>query len=570
MPSSKTRNARELGIAAGVLLLCMLPLFFAFARFGYSSGHDVPFHLQSWQDASWQLRHGIYPQWDFTAAHGVGEPRFVFYPPISWLLGAVLSMVVGIPRTADAFIVAALLCCGLSMFLSLRRYVAAPAAVAAAVFFALNPYMLFNGLERSAFGELLASAWLPPLVVAAIDSRPRVRSVAVPFALLWLTNIPTAIIGSYLLLGIMCLRLLQFVFLQQRDGRSSQGESLRYASVCVLGAILGLLLTAFFLVPAIHQEHYVQLNTAFIEGQNYKDSFLLRHTPYSSRQVIHAVSLITAQLLGFFALLSGTLLYITRKNGSTQSQHRVVLLGLVVLAAVVTFLLLPMSSIAWQYVPELSVLQFPWRLLGVLTLLCSFALAMVLDTLRDKRFVLVAMALVLGWFLAITGQRQYWLYRDAPDQGQSREQVVAATEKRPTNEYTPIGADNTNLHEADKGYWLGDQLPQDFNGGPVDLPVRVLPKAEAPQHLQVNFPRPAVLVLNLRAYPSWRITSNGQPLPIDTRPDGRIALSLPAGISSLDVRWHRGVDEICGVFVSLLAVIAVWLIAKKQHEVNDR
>src|ERR1700742_2994029 len=189
MLPSKVRNARELAIAAGALLLCMLPLFVAFVRFGYSCGHDLPFHIQSWQDASWQLQHGIYPQWDITAARGVGEPRFVFYPPVSWLLGAVLSMAVPIPRTANVFIVVALLCCGLSMFFSLRRHVASYAAIAAAVFFALNPYMLFNGLERSAFGELLASAWLPPLAIAALESRPRLRSIALPFALLWLTNI---------------------------------------------------------------------------------------------------------------------------------------------------------------------------------------------------------------------------------------------------------------------------------------------------------------------------------------------------------------------------------------------
>src|ERR1700751_1460217 len=152
MLPSKVRNARELAIAAGVLLLCMLPLFVAFVRFVYSCGHDLPFHIQSWQEASWQLRHGIYPQWDITAARGVGEPRFVFYPTISWLLGAVLSLAVPIHRTTDFFIVVALLCCGLSMFLSLRRYVACSVAIAAAVVFALNPYMLFNGLERSAFG----------------------------------------------------------------------------------------------------------------------------------------------------------------------------------------------------------------------------------------------------------------------------------------------------------------------------------------------------------------------------------------------------------------------------------
>jgi len=544
----------------------MIPLFLAFARFGYSCGHDIPFHLQSWQDAASQLRHGIYPQWDITAAHGVGEPRFIFYPPISWLLGAVLSIVVGIPRSADAFVIVALLCCGLSMFLSLRRYVGVPVAIAAAVFFALNPYMLFNALERSAFGELLASAWLPLLAISAIQPRPRVRSIAVPFALLWLTNVPTAIIGSYLLLGIVCLRLVQGAFLQ-RDSNSDRGLSRRYLSVCVLGAVLGLLATGFFLVPALHQQHYVQLSAAFSEGLDYKDSFLLRHTPLSSRQVTHSVSWIAAELLGFFAVGSVAMVYLTKKLGSARNQRFGGLLALIVLAAVVTFLLLPPSSAVWAYAPELSVLQFPWRLLGVIAMLCSFLLAMLLDTVADKRIIPLLTAFVLGWLLAISGQRQYWLYPNAPDhEGLSREQVAAATERRPTNEYTPMGASNSSLNEADKGYWIGDQMPHNSSSTSADLQVQ--DESEAPQHLQVNLPRPEELVLNLRNYPSWEVTANGQHLPVDPRPDGRMSLSLPAGVSSLDVRWHRGVDEIGGLILSLLAASAIWMISRKEREIN--
>src|SRR3954453_21395757 len=62
---------------------------------GCSCGHDFDFHLVSWMEAANHLRHGkLHPQWAFSPAYNAGEPRFVFYPPLSWYLGALIALVV--------------------------------------------------------------------------------------------------------------------------------------------------------------------------------------------------------------------------------------------------------------------------------------------------------------------------------------------------------------------------------------------------------------------------------------------------------------------------------------------
>jgi uncharacterized membrane protein len=233
--------------ALPVILLPLLALIVVapLIAHGCSCGHDFEFHLQSWLDAAAQMRHGtLDPAWTVTAAWNAGEPRFLFYPPLSWLLGALLALTMPLSATPIVFTAIALLGSGTAMYLLARDYASPAVAFLASAVYVASPYMLFTAFERTAYGELLAAAWIPLLLRAALRERPGIAGIAVPTALLWLTNAPAAVIGIYTLTFIAVLRIAHALY--QRSRTTAQSLLIRFSA----GGALGLALAAFYLVPA--------------------------------------------------------------------------------------------------------------------------------------------------------------------------------------------------------------------------------------------------------------------------------------------------------------------------------
>src|SRR5690348_14467829 len=189
----------------GVALAIVAPFFWL----ANPSGHDIAFHASSWLDVAAQWKEGIlFPRWTEWANYGYGEPRFIFYPPISWILGGALIALVPIKAVVGAYVVLAQTLAGTSAYALVRRFASHGAALAGAACFAANPDALLIIYVRSDYAELLAIAFYPLLILAALQlcgllaeqETSGVKYVicfALSFAAVWLTNAPAAVIASY-------------------------------------------------------------------------------------------------------------------------------------------------------------------------------------------------------------------------------------------------------------------------------------------------------------------------------------------------------------------------------------
>lgn len=566
-------------------LLVILPLLLR----GPSCGHDLNFHLLSWQEAARSFAAGDpHPRWAITPAFNAGEPRFIFYPPLSWTLGALLTLAAAalaatfhlapapvFALTPVLYIWLALTLAGLAMLRLARRFVSPAAATLAATLYLANPYTLFTAYERSAFAELLAAALLPLLLSALLPLFDRqlthlsIPAVALPLSLLWLANAPSAVIGSYTLALLILLRLL---LLWRRPAAAALALPLCLRAIAA--ATLGLSLAAFYIVPAASERRWVQISMAVLAGLRPDDNTLFHHTPDAAHDaVLHTASLLAILLLSL-TLLASTFILSRRPKPLPDRHFAAVLLTL---ASLIALLLTPLSLPLWHHLPELAFLQFPWRLLALLAPVCALALAVALRNLHLRPAPLAFAALLLPAAIILpavhtfrqtcdlddTPQARFLLFHAASTNPAASPAADPAANQEPTDEYTPIDADNDALHPGNPPVRVLDPT------APDDLPAPSgLPSGPAPRSLTLTLLAPARVVFNLRAYPTWRILVNGR---VDqdriARNDGLLTLALPAGTAHIVLEQHTPPLERAADALSLfaLAILAPLVIRRRRR-----
>ena len=561
-----TARERRLALIFAVAGIAALPL----AWRGTSCGHDFDFHLETWMEVLRQWRQGVaYPHWAASANYGAGEPRFVFYPPLSWMLGALLSLVMPWVRVALVFTMVALAAMGATFFRMAREWMPEENAALAACLYVANPYVLFVAYERSAYGELLAGAWMPLLVLFALRAKPAMLGLAVVIAGLWLTNDPAAVMGCYAL-GVM---VAVAAIVERRwvlVGRAASGTA------------LGLGLAGFYLVPAVYEQKWVEIRRAIGEGMRVEDSFLFGHTGEAFHdQVLKSASWIAVVLLAT-TVVAAVLSYRTRRRGLWAP--------LVALAAVIAGLLLPFSDLLWRDVPEMRFLQFPWRWLLVLSLVLAALVGLTLrEGTRTRGANLLRVGAVVAVAVCVAGVAWVYFWQPCDDEDNVRAQTATFRDGgfEGTDEYTAAQADNDAIQrdlpqirvvksaDGDEGNDAAGANPEWQAGGPSSHPD-LLPSEVQIGRWNVEQMSATVrlegssgagfAVLRVMDYPAWRVTVNGA--AVNARPrrdDGLMAVPVAAGVSEIEVRYAATRDVWAGRILSLTAAI-LWLgLAARQR-----
>lgn len=568
-----------LAIILVAALLAMGPLLW---RGSSSLGNDLGFHFLSWIDARQGMSMGfLYPHWAYSPNFGAGEPRFVFYPPISWMAGAILGMLLPwsvVPLVLSILLLAAT---GLAVRALARETMAdGPATLAgcAAIFLG---YALFNVYKRCAFAEMAGGFWMPLLLLFALRRRNPSGNFwerafdgsAAPLALIvagiWLSNGPVGIMAAYLLAAVALVS-------------AGMEKSLVPVLRAAVGTILGMGLASLYLIPAIWERKWASIQLAFTLSHSVVENNWLFARHADPGMLSHDVFLIQVSLVAVAMLVvafaGGAIAWF---RGVVPGERRW-WLPLALIPPVVLFLLLPVSLPVWYGLPELRTLPFPWRWLVVLE--APMAICFASAAWFDRRALRIPMlaacaALFMGislaafpvWFVEGTSL-------EASIQKSVREDVGVLGQP----EYAPPGIrfplvdrivhsaclldsppDATLQSEASSApAWDGESASCNSSSWQEAMLIGDSSQSDAAPYMQEQKQIMGVaehagyLILRLRYYPAWGVKVNGIPVtPRAERERGLMAVPVPQGKVQVSVDWTTTGDVVAGRWVSASALL---------------
>jgi hypothetical protein len=539
-------------LAVGVSLTTSLLVIAPFFWRGNASGHDFGFHAASWLDVAGQWREGIFfPRWTEWANYGFGEPRFIFYPPLSWMLGAALSFVLPWNAVPGIFIVIAQAMAGLCSFALARRFLPVDAALFGAACYAANPYALLNLYMRSDFAELLACALMPLVVLTALQlselrrnrrgSLPRAMTFfAIAIAAVWISNAPAGVMASY---------SVAIIFAWAAVGEKSLRPLWRGAG----GLALGFGLTSFYLLPAAYEQRWVNITQALSSGLQPSDNFLYTMVNDPEHNVFNWIASSVAILLMVMTGIAGIAAHRSTTQEEEIGETRKLWRVLLVLSAAATILMIRPSAVFWEHLPKLRFMQFPWRWMAVLAVPYGYFLAAAVTRQRRVWLWGAVVIVIIGGTATFLVRSAWWDSEDIPV---LQEAIANDQGFEGTDEYDPAGDDHYNLPEKAPRVQI---LPADDSEARAPkAEVRIARWTAEEKELRVTSSEPLRVALRLLNYPAWTVQVNGKAVtPQRAETNAQMILSLSPGTQRITARFMRTPDRKLGIAVSLVAALTL-------------
>lgn len=386
------------------LVLTCFALYFLSPLFhtGVFNGQDLESHLERTASYSLALRDGQFPvRWAGNLNFGYGTPLFIYIYPLPTYFGAFLHTV-GI-NFQDGL----KMMLGVSFILSIVFFylwaveIFTPVvALLGALLYGIAPYHFLDLYVRGAVGEMLAFVFLPLVFLA-------IQKLLSKFSYKWV------LIGG-----------LSYAFLiLSHNGISFQFSPIIFfypfffkrkiffkEEIAILYMLLlGLLLSAFFWVPALLDMKY--LATLSIFENNYASNFpsliQLIYSHWGFGPMVNLPGGLSPQLgIVQTIILIASLSLLFMKG---QKRMLVFWLGIFILSI---FLSTSYSKFLYEHISTLRNFQFPWRFV----LVASFAIAMLgmyLFQRLHRSIVIISIAIILIYSLQLITVQKYMNYPDS-------------------------------------------------------------------------------------------------------------------------------------------------------------
>ena len=488
----------------------------------------------------------------------------VFYPPLSRILGAALAACLPSRMVLATYAWLGLVLGGFSFFYMAREFMDDRSSLVGAFAYIINPYNLEVVYIRCAFAEFLAAALFPLFVLAvlrlSVKEKRSVAILALWIAVLWLTNIPAAIIANYLAaLMVLALALVR------------KPKSLLASFVAA--EVLGVGLAAFYLLPARVEQPLIDVGQIFT--WNPLTNFLLTGGWYKDTSWLHVM--LNAGFL--WVVVVGAVAWLSARKFWTERRDIHIALGAVLGCS--TLMCISLSRLLWKYAPFLQYVQFPWRWLFPLNFAAAFFIAAAVIQLKRHSWLAVvacgcSLLIILSSF-TVRKRVLNWEELAAP--------LLSGAPIEGAGDYVPRAAG----YDADAGVppWLpaprfvildhaeGDQQALSTRqalAGSTNLPdISIQSWKTESRVFRVNSSEPVRVRVRLFYFPGWHVLVNGTEVEnVERDAHDAVVVQVPSGRTRVQLEFKRTRDQTWGVIISFLVAILVVALSLPQVHRQQR
>ncbi|MEI6532735.1 MAG: 6-pyruvoyl-tetrahydropterin synthase-related protein [Candidatus Roizmanbacteria bacterium] len=560
------------------LLIISIPAVFSLLNPYYFSMHDDQ-HIVRLFLLERGVRQGDwFPRWVDGLGFGYGYPLFNFYPPLIYYIGFIFRLIFGISLVSSmkSVIILGFFLASLGMYYFMRQFVSRTASFISAIVYTYYSYHAITAYVRGAFAEFFSLSILPFvfLTLYLVFKKPSIRNslwFGLAIALLILTH-PLIALPSIPFLCIFGILMITF--------SSEKIKSILYAKV---GALLGLMLSAFFWIPSFIERQYTLVDKVFLgELSSYFLHFVCPqqfwYSPWgfgaSIKGCYDGISFQIGKIFIFAIILSLITAVVYFKKNRLNTNVRMYLFFLV-MSFFTYFLMTDGSVFVWNIFTYLRYLQFPWRLLTFASFFVSISIGFGFYFLNDfisklefKYSKIIPIIICICYISGVIIVQQKYFYpqnvRNVSDTELTSRYEIAWRVSRSSFEFVPKGVKTI---KSDLGTTILDISPETIQKSPYSITwgradVHIIQDDFNKKIFDLKSNEESQFQLNTFFFPGWEVdiynkeSKQFSEIPMNVFNDLHLMqIHLPRGDFQLRFEFKNGKLRSYSNFISILGVI---------------
>ena len=350
-------------------------------------------------------------RWVPDMGYGNGYPLFNYYSALPYYIGGLLSFALGLINSAKALFFIPLVLAGVTMFLLANKLFGKEAGFLSAILYLFAPYRALDSYVRGAVAESFAIA-LVPLVfyfVLRIIEKPDKKEIILGSLSLSAFLLSHNIMTMFFMPFAIIWGLVFLILNKWKNWKS-----------LLISFILGIGLSAFFLIPVFLEKDLVQTETLLQGGSNFRAHFVTVSQLFLDRSWGHGGSefgpndTISFQIgwpLWWFVPLALLLALFKIGKNSRESFIGIFFFGMFLVSI---FMAHNKSAFIWEAIGSLQYAQFPWRFLSLSIFSTAILAGFVFSGLKLRFktiiiFIIAGATIFLNWNYFIPRDFYPWI-----------------------------------------------------------------------------------------------------------------------------------------------------------------